>query len=163
MRPEQIKVLGTFADGGIAVIAFVTRSYRNDGSVHWEREPTPANIDAECAQISTVLPSPIVAWRIVADEDIPTDREYRNAWIDTGNAVGHDMARARALHRAKLRRDREPRLAALDVEYQRADEREDRAEKRRLAAAKQALRDAPADPRIDAATTIEQLRAITLE
>lgn len=163
MRPDQIKVLGTYADGGVAVIAFVTRSFRADGSLHWEREPTVEAIDAECAKLSQVLPSPIVSWRIVADDAIPADRDYRNAWIDTGNAVGHHMPRARELHRDKLRRAREPRLAALDVEYQRADEREDRAEKRRLAALKQALRDAPADPRIDAATTIAQLRAITLE
>jgi hypothetical protein len=163
MRPEQIKVLATYADGGVAVIAFVTVSYRPDGAVHWEREASPENIDAECAKISQVLPSPIVSWRVIADADVPTARDYRNAWIDTGNAVGHDMPRARELHRVKLRREREPRLAALDVEYQRADEREDRTEKRRLAALKQALRDAPADPRIDAAQTIEQLRAITLE
>jgi hypothetical protein len=160
MRPEQIKVLGSYADGGVAVIAFVTKSYHADGSVHWEREASPENIDAECAKISAVLPSPIVRWRIVADADIPAERDYRNAWTDTGAGVGHDMPRARALHRDKLRRDREPKLAELDVEYQRADEREDRAEKRRIALAKQALRDITDDPRIDAATTIEALRAL---
>ena len=107
MRPEQIKVLATYADGGVAVIAFVTVSYRPDGEIHWEREASPENIEAECAKISQVLPSPIVSWRVIADADVPTARDYRNAWIDTGNAVGHDMPRARELHRDKLRRARE--------------------------------------------------------
>lgn len=162
MRPKQIKILGTYADGGVAVISFVTESYLPDGQVHWTREATPENITAECAKISAVLPSPIVWWRVVDEAEIPTERDYRNAWVDRGlgGGVGHDMARARAIHRDKLRRDREPQLAALDVEYQRADERDDKAEKRRVAAAKQALRDMTDDPRIDAATTIEALRAL---
>ena len=52
------------------------------------------------------------------------------------------------------------KLAALDVEYQHADERGDVAEKARIAAKKQALRDVTADPAIEAAQTPEALKAV---
>jgi hypothetical protein len=64
-----------------------------------------------------------------------------------------DMTVARAVWVAKIRSARAPRLAALDIEYQRADERNDGAVKQAVAAEKQALRDATKDPRIAAAAT----------
>jgi len=91
-------------------------------------------------------------------------RQYREAWTWTTPAViDCDMTKARDIHRHGLRRMRVPKLAALDVEYMRADETGDTAEKQRLAALKQALRDATADPRIEAAQTPEQLKAVMPE
>lgn len=162
MKPKQVRILATYADGGVAVIAFVTVGYNPDGSVQFKREATQSLVDAECARISEVLPSAIVSWRFIADADVPTSRDYRGAWVDTGTSIGHDMTRARALHREKLRAERAPLLAALDVEYQRADERSDAAEKRRVALAKQALRDVTSDPRIEAAANVDELRAVRI-
>lgn len=71
-----------------------------------------------------------------------------------------DMHRARDIHRDRIRAARATALAALDVAYQRADEQGDAAAKAAIAAQKQALRDAPADPRIDAASTVEALGAV---
>jgi hypothetical protein len=48
----------------------------------------------------------------------------------------------------------------LDTAYMRADEVGDQQEKRRIATQKQALRDVTADPRIDAAATPEELKAV---
>jgi hypothetical protein len=89
------------------------------------------------------------------------DRAYRNAWRlrDAGKIVV-DMSAAREIHREKLRNLRAPRLVALDQDYLRADERGDLLEKQRIAQRKQALRDAPADPAIDAAQTPDELRAV---
>jgi hypothetical protein len=50
----------------------------------------------------------------------------------------------------------------LDMAYLRADESKDEVAKATIAAEKQALRDAPADPAIDAAGTPEELKAVTL-
>ena len=61
-----------------------------------------------------------------------------------------DMAKAKEIHRQKIRDARAPKLAELDVEFQRALEKgESTAD---IVSKKQALRDAPADSDIDAAT-----------
>ena len=60
------------------------------------------------------------------------------------------MAKAKEIHRQKIRDARAPKLAELDVEFQRALEKgESTAD---IVSKKQALRDAPADSDIDAAT-----------
>jgi hypothetical protein len=70
-----------------------------------------------------------------------------------------DMTVARDVWRRKIRAARAPKLDALDIEYQRADEQDDAKAKKAVAAEKQALRDATKDPRIDAAVTPEELTA----
>jgi len=61
-----------------------------------------------------------------------------------------DMAKAREIHKTNIREAREPKLAELDVKFQRALETgESTAD---IVSKKQALRDAPADSDIDAAT-----------
>lgn len=133
---------------------------REDGGVSIMRLKPGATLEDEIARAE--LPSPAVSWRFVEQAEVPARDEYRNAWADTGKAIAHDMTKARELHRDKLRRERAPLLASLDIEYQRADEADDRAAKRSIAEAKQALRDAPSDPRIEAAQTIDDLRAVAL-
>ena len=71
-----------------------------------------------------------------------------------------DMTKAREVLRDKIREDRKPKLAALDVEYMQAIEADDDAAKQAVQTKKQALRDATADPAIEAATTPEQLKAM---
>jgi hypothetical protein len=66
---------------------------------------------------------------------IPLDRTFRGAWRPD---LTVDMAKAREIYRNKLRFMRAPKLAALDVEYQRADERGDVAAKAEIAARKRA-------------------------
>lgn len=65
-----------------------------------------------------------------------------------------DMDKAKAVWRDKIRAARDFR--ALDVAFQRAVETG--VDLKTIATAKQALRDAPADPRIDAATTLDDLK-----
>jgi hypothetical protein len=73
--------------------------------------------------------------------------------------INIDMEVAKNIWRDKIRAARAPILASLDVDYQRADESNDAARKTEVVASKQALRDATADPRIAAATSVENLRA----
>ena len=63
---------------------------------------------------------------------------------------GVDMTMAKEIHRDQIRYARESKLAELDVEFQRAQETG--ADTSTIVAKKQALRDAPADSAIDAAT-----------
>tara|TARA_R100000388_G_C7178876_1_gene127647 strand:- start:53 stop:313 length:261 start_codon:yes stop_codon:yes gene_type:complete len=70
---------------------------------------------------------------------------------------GTDMAKAKEIHRDQIRYARESKLAELDVEFQRALETS--ADTTAIVAKKQALRDAPADSAIDAATDEAGLKA----
>lgn len=158
-RPLQTKFALALADGSLAIMAFVTKGFNPDNSVQFEREPTDENLRAEFKKALL----DVVSYRRIDDADLPPTRAYRNAWADLGDRIGHDMPKARELHRAKLRAARATRLAELDVAYQRADEDGDQQEKARVVADKRRLRDITNDPRINAATTIEALAAITLD
>ena len=70
---------------------------------------------------------------------------------------GIDMAKAREIHKNKIRVARKPLLEALDIEFQKAQETG--ASTTDIVAKKQALRDAPADSDITAASDADALKA----
>ena len=70
---------------------------------------------------------------------------------------GIDMAKAREIHKNKIREARAPKFAELDIEFQKA--LETGASTTDIVSKKQALRDAPADSGIAAATTEAKLKA----
>ena len=70
---------------------------------------------------------------------------------------GVDMAKAKELHKSNIRGARSLKFPDLDIEFNRAQETG--ADTTAIVAKKQALRDAPADSAIDAATTTDQLKA----
>lgn len=155
----------TFDDGSLGVMQFVLDPNVPSGVAlpgydpqTGRREATDAAIQAEVDR-SLFEPRVVVSWRRVAAADVPLDRTYRNAWRDTGTVLDHDLAKARAIHRDYIREARAPLFASLDADYMQADEQANLLEKQRIAGLRQALRDAPQDPRIDAATTITELKA----
>ena len=70
---------------------------------------------------------------------------------------GVDMAKAKEIHKTNIRTAREPLLAALDVEFQKAQETS--ADTSAIVAKKNALRDAPADSGIASASDEAGLKA----
>ena len=70
---------------------------------------------------------------------------------------GIDMAKAREIHKTNIRTARTPKLAELDIEFQKA--LETGASTTDIVAKKQALRDAPADSGIASANSAEALKA----
>ena len=68
-----------------------------------------------------------------------------------------DMAKAREIHKEKIRFARKPLLEALDIEFQKA--LETGASTTDIVAKKQALRDAPADSGITSAADTDALKA----
>lgn len=118
--------------------------------------------DEVCARVAARdLPADALDPRIVDIADLPTDRTFRNAWRDHDRAaepvslglVAVDMIAAREVQRDRIRAARAPKLEELDVAYIRADESGRASEKAAITARKQALRDATADPAIEAAKT----------
>jgi len=101
--------------------------------------------------------------RDAASLTVPQDRVFRGAWQFDGDAVEVDMAKARDIHRDNLRAERNPRFEKLDTDWFRAAETNDTTAQADVAAQKQALRGVATDPRIDAATTPDELKALTLE
>tara|TARA_R100000781_G_scaffold53229_1_gene34779 strand:+ start:901 stop:1164 length:264 start_codon:yes stop_codon:yes gene_type:complete len=67
-----------------------------------------------------------------------------------------DMTKAKEIHKTNIRAAREIKLAALDVEFQRALETS--SDTTAIVSKKQALRDAPADSAIEAAKTDAELK-----
>jgi len=74
--------------------------------------------------------------RIVQDNEIPTDRTFRDA---LKNDLTHDKVKCVVITQDRLRREREPLLAALDTQYIRAIE--DGTPTAPIVAEKQRLRD----------------------
>ena len=67
------------------------------------------------------------------------------------------MAKAKEIHKTNIRYARTPKFAELDIEFQKALETS--ADTSAIVAKKQALRDAPPDSAIDAATDEAGLKA----
>ena len=70
---------------------------------------------------------------------------------------GIDMAKAREIHKTNIRTAREPKLAELDIEFQKA--LETGASTTDIVTKKQALRDAPADTAIENASSTTELKS----
>ena len=70
---------------------------------------------------------------------------------------GIDMAKAREIHKTKIREARTPKLAELDIEFQKAQETS--ADTSAIVAKEQALRDAPADSAIASASDTAALKS----
>ena len=109
-----------------------------------------------------VVPVGISTYSIVEDSVIPTDRTFRNSWVGvgigtTGGIISEDMTKAKELHKTKIREARVDKLAALDIEYQRATETS--ADTSAIVTKKQALRDAPAASGIATASNTTELKA----
>tara|TARA_Y100000401_G_scaffold45558_1_gene34990 strand:+ start:1272 stop:1535 length:264 start_codon:yes stop_codon:yes gene_type:complete len=68
-----------------------------------------------------------------------------------------DMTKAKAIHKDKIRVARQPKFLELDIEFTKALEAGTSTTD--IAAKRQALRDAPADSAIDAATNEAELKA----
>ena len=98
-----------------------------------------------------------LSYEIVEDSVIPTDRTFRNAWIQNNKTIETDIAKAREIHKNNIRNARTPKLAELDIEFQKALETSSSTTD--IVSKKQTLRDAPADSGIASADTEAKLKA----
>lgn len=158
------RIAYTRPDGGVSIVIPASRD-RRQVEVGRDQEDKPILADETEAQWLERLRRTVVSADatdvVILDADaIPSDRSFRDAWAHKKGKFSVHMGKARDIHRARIRRARKPALDALDVAYQRADETGDASHKAEVAARKQALRDAPADPRIDAAKSPDDLHAV---
>jgi len=90
---------------------------------------------------------------------VPSDRNFRGAWVLNGNVISEDIDTAKEIFKDKIREVRAPLLEAEDVVYMKALEADNSAAKAASVATKNALRDATDDSAIADATTITELKA----
>jgi len=94
-----------------------------------------------------------------ANVTVPSDRNFRNAWVLSGSVISEDLDTAKTIFKDKIREVRAPLLEAEDVAYMKALEADDATAKTNSVNKKKALRDAPAAQAITDATTIAELKA----
>lgn len=101
-----------------------------------------------------------ITYDVDAFESIPTERTFRTAWVVNPEdaVVEVDMVVARDIWRDKIREARVAIFEELDVLFYKALEAASPTTD--IVADKQTLRDAPADPAIDAAETVDTLTAV---
>jgi hypothetical protein len=156
----------TMADGSVAILGFVTNgrsptlpfgaSWLPNG--YWTRPAVAATVEAE---VRKTFGTAAQSWRAIPLVDVPTDREFRDAWKDTGTAIDHDMTKARAIYTTRLRAERDKALASLDAQWMQATGKNDKQAADAAETKRQSWRDAPANPAIAAATNVEALKAIS--
>ena len=116
------------------------------------------NIEDEIAKIQA--DNPDFTYRLTTtmdDHPISVNPFYSALVLDENDQLGYDMAKAREIFRNGLRARRGPVLAQLDIEYQRALEKNDKAAQQDIIAKKEILRNCTEDPAIDAAKDINDL------
>lgn len=137
-----------------------------DGT-HWVRD---LDDDAEVvAEMERAGDDYSGGWRRIDPSDLPSAdmRIFRNVWRDAAGTIDADLPAARDIVRDKIREARKPMFEELDASLKpleikaalgtmTADEKRTMLQ---IEAQRQALRDAPADPAIDAAATAGDLKA----
>lgn len=164
------------SNGTVAHMAFQTvgRFPTAPTSGGWSLQPqgiyirvaNDENIKQEVNRLAPVLAVDdvnILSWRRLSDEEhemFSTNRQHRNALEDVDGKISHNMVKAREIHKELLRHVGIEKLLMLDGKYngaiaQSKDEQADSIE-----ADRQSIRDVFDDPRIEAATTLEELKQV---
>lgn len=151
--PDVTLILLMFADSTIGVMSFVLDDHRGLVQV-----ATDQNIQREIDR--SAFTSTVLSWRRINKEEIPSDRTFRNAWVDGKDGVEVHMDKAREIQRTRLREARAPLLAGLDVDQLRAIVTGDADTTQAIEKQKQLLRDVTDDSSIDSAILPEELKDV---
>lgn len=117
------------------------------------------DVDAEVERISANHPE--LTFRFtgkMSETGIAINYFYGALTVDEDNNLAYDMVKARNIWRNILRRMREPKLQELDLQYQLALEAGDEEAKADIITKKNILRDCTANPDIETATSLNDLR-----
>lgn len=96
-----------------------------------------------------------VSHREIEDDEIPTDRAFRNAWTDESDVIEINIAKAQEIKKEEFRGIRKPVLESLDIEYMKALESGDKAQISSIIAKKENLRNVT---KVDLPDTVEELK-----
>ena len=132
------KILYTRPDGGVSIVVPTPKKdlERVLGSL--------TDIEYEDHVRQRSIPIDAINVRDIDDSDLPSDREFRNAWVDVTpeSTIDLDCTKAKDIQLGKLRRERDAELEKLDKEFMIALERADNDKIAAIKLKKQNLRDA---------------------
>ena len=105
------KIVYTRKDGGISILIPTSKE-------KYEQMLGPLTDDQYEGHIARIhtesLPNDIIKISQIEEEDIPTDREFRDAWVCNDSKVEHDLDKAKDIQLARIRAIRETKFAELD-------------------------------------------------
>lgn len=146
------RIVITKADGSITI--------RTPAPLDRRPDETEEAFLARC-MAAPVRRGTVTGMTVVDAAEIPPDIDtYRNAWTFDGSKIAYDMTKAKNIHRDLVREARGALLSLADVAVSQALVKGDAKAVKDAEAERQRLRDATADPRIDAAKTIAELKAV---
>lgn len=148
-----MKILIRLADGTLAVVTPIAA--REDGQSEAEYLAKRAAVAIAKAGLAGATVLAYVPDAVVES----ADRYFRKAW-DWAASLEIDMPKARTIVREDLRDERAKRFAALDGAWMRATARGDQQAAAVIEAKREALRNWPSDPRIDASPDAVALRTL---
>lgn len=122
------------SDGGVSIIIPNTKEAVEKDL---RRQLSDAEFEQHVRDVS--IPMDAINVAEVEDINIPSDREFRNAWKQNGGAIDIDLAEAKNIQLDRIRKAREPKLIDLDKEFMLALEKG--LDTTIIAAKKQELRD----------------------
>ncbi len=164
-KPKQIGVYAVERkDGGVTIMRCLSKEVerkvvRDDGSVESIVQRVMPDPQSCIAKWSKEARDAVVKVTPIRESDVPKDRSFRRAWRRCDKqGVRVCPEKSKEVMRDKIRWAREQRFAVLDVDYIRALEEGDDVKMAAVRAKKQALRDAPADPKIDECESCEGLK-----
>ena len=102
----------------------------------------------------------VSSYRPIAIDDIPNDRNFRDAWRDGGSTVEVDMPKARVIHMDRIRVARDAALDTADNDLKTAEDNNDMPEIALIRNRRRTLRDIPATFDLSGATTPDALDAL---
>lgn len=100
-----------------------------------------------------------LTYKIVSDDNIPTDRYFRNAWDIKSGKVVTDIAKAKEIKKEIIRQERKPLLEALDIDYIKAQET--KSDTSAIIAEKQRLRDITKE--VDNLKSVDELKNFSIK
>lgn len=140
------KILIKRSDGGVSIMHLVKEDVDiNKAIADWESSFKDATCIGHCE---------------INESDMPSDRTFRDAWVQNGSAVAVSMPKARMIHMDRIRKERKRRLEELDKETMRHRTNQQKLDE--VETKKQVLRDLPAacTAAVDACATPEELKLV---
>lgn len=99
-------------------------------------------------------------YKLIAESEIPKDRQFRAAWKIHGDKLVHDMDIAREIHMDRIRSMRTETFKKLDLEFTRALESGDMDKVKEFGQKRQKLRDIPQTFDLTGAENVQQLKSL---
>lgn len=108
-----MKIVYTRPDGGVNVVHPASKSEIES------RHGAMSDSEFEAFIISRAVPEDGSNVRVISDSDIPSSREYRDAWVDESSESYIDIScgKAKDIALSELRARRDAELVKTDAEY----------------------------------------------